>query len=63
MAVLLLTCPQSMHKESMVTMPLSSRMYGKSGARFVDRLARYLFPGCFLVFNLGYWLIYTFVEF
>nr|KAG5709219.1 hypothetical protein BaRGS_017971 [Batillaria attramentaria] len=39
-----------------------SRMYGKAGARFVDRVSRYLFPALFLGFNVGYWLIYTFVD-
>ncbi|XP_046574090.1 glycine receptor subunit alpha-2-like isoform X2 [Haliotis rubra] len=39
-----------------------TRMFGKMGARYVDRLARYGFPAAFILFNLGYWLIYVFVE-
>ncbi|XP_076468092.1 glycine receptor subunit alpha-2-like [Babylonia areolata] len=50
-------------KDSVVSAPLASRLYGKSGARFVDKIARYAFPGTFIAFNLAYWLIYTFVEF
>ncbi|XP_041359695.1 glycine receptor subunit alpha-3-like [Gigantopelta aegis] len=38
------------------------RRYGRQGARYVDKLARYLFPGSFIVFNLGYWSIYIFVD-
>ncbi|KAL8605720.1 hypothetical protein ACOMHN_041127 [Nucella lapillus] len=50
-------------KDSIVTTPMSSRLYGKNGARFVDKVARYAFPGSFIAFNLFYWLIYTFGEF
>ncbi|XP_035826071.1 gluClAc2 [Aplysia californica] len=39
------------------------RFYGKSGARYCDRMARFVFPLAFVMFNMTYWLIYVFVEF
>ncbi|XP_076447087.1 glycine receptor subunit alpha-2-like isoform X2 [Babylonia areolata] len=53
----------SADKENIVAAPLTNRLYGKQGARLVDRVCRFLFPGAFLLFNIGYWLIYTFFEF
>ncbi|XP_070198094.1 glycine receptor subunit alpha-2-like [Littorina saxatilis] len=50
-------------KESIVALPITNGMYGKAGARLVDRIARYLFPGLFLAFNFGYWIVYIFVKF
>ncbi|XP_059152854.1 glycine receptor subunit alpha-2-like [Physella acuta] len=38
------------------------RLYGKQGARYVDRISRYIFPIAFLIFNLGYWLVYYLVD-
>ncbi|XP_055894619.1 glycine receptor subunit alpha-2-like isoform X2 [Biomphalaria glabrata] len=37
-------------------------LYGKQGARYIDRISRYLFPLAFIIFNLGYWLVYYFVD-
>lgn len=44
------------------TPPPPSRLYGKMGARFVDRVARYVFPGLFIGFNIGYWIVYIYVD-
>ncbi|KAH9504008.1 Glycine receptor subunit alpha-2 [Bulinus truncatus] len=38
------------------------RLYGKQGARYIDRISRYLFPLAFIIFNLGYWIVYYFVD-
>ncbi|RUS69232.1 hypothetical protein EGW08_023007, partial [Elysia chlorotica] len=37
--------------------------YGKQGALYMDRIARVAFPLAFGIFNVGYWFIYSFVEF
>ena len=53
---------QDPSKGSLVSAPMGHRLYGKDGARFVDRVSRYLFPAVFLLFNIIYWLIYTFLD-
>ncbi|BFZ14997.1 hypothetical protein BsWGS_18036 [Bradybaena similaris] len=37
-------------------------LYGKQGARYIDKVSRFIFPLAFIVFNTVYWLIYRFLE-
>jgi len=41
-----------------IQLPLAPRPVERAGT--IDRLSRVIFPSCFLLFNLGYWLYYTY---